>query len=139
MVAVAQLVESRIVIPVVAGSSPVGHPTSHAVSPVSIQKIPCFGIGYSEYTGCKFNQNCLPVLIFSYLVVSLFFNVRSRSSIVLHVLWPASLPFLPPFFFMLWVRMLALLVVACISYAPVGATQKPGAFRLSSLSGFANT
>lgn len=27
MVAVAQLVESRIVIPVVAGSSPVGHPT----------------------------------------------------------------------------------------------------------------
>src|SRR5690606_41490148 len=34
VVAGAQLVESRIVIPVVAGSSPVGHPTSHAVSPV---------------------------------------------------------------------------------------------------------
>jgi hypothetical protein len=29
VVAVAQLVESRIVIPVVAGSSPVGHPTKN--------------------------------------------------------------------------------------------------------------
>ena len=32
VVTVAQLVESRIVIPVVVGSSPIGHPTKHAVS-----------------------------------------------------------------------------------------------------------
>ena len=31
MVAVAQLVESRIVIPVVVGSSPISHPTEYAV------------------------------------------------------------------------------------------------------------
>ena len=30
VVTVAQLVESRIVIPVVVGSSPIGHPTKHA-------------------------------------------------------------------------------------------------------------
>ena len=32
MVAVAQLVESRIVIPVVVGSSPISHPKEHAVN-----------------------------------------------------------------------------------------------------------
>jgi hypothetical protein len=34
LVGVAQLVESRIVIPVVAGSSPVAHPISFPVGPV---------------------------------------------------------------------------------------------------------
>ena len=88
---------------------------------------------------CKFNQHCMSALMFSYLVVSLFFNFRSHSSIVPHVLWPASLPFVPPFFYMLWVRVLVLLLAARISHAPVGSTQKPGAFRLSSLSGFTST
>ena len=54
MVAVAQLVESRIVIPVVVGSNPIGHPTllvlhgsdhSGLVIPRSIGNILCYRLG----------------------------------------------------------------------------------------------
>ena len=38
-VAVAQLVESRIVIPVVTGSSPVGHPQAHALFYASVAQL----------------------------------------------------------------------------------------------------
>jgi hypothetical protein len=40
VVAVAQLVESRIVIPVVVGSSPISHPKEHAVN----QRLTRFGL-----------------------------------------------------------------------------------------------
>jgi hypothetical protein len=39
MVAVAQLVESRIVIPVVVGSSPISHPTSLSVKEYKCAKV----------------------------------------------------------------------------------------------------
>ena len=46
MVAVAQLVESRIVIPVVVGSSPISHPIDQAVTSFSDLR------RYSELDGC---------------------------------------------------------------------------------------
>ena len=42
MVGVAQLVESRIVIPVVAGSSPVAHPIKIKYLPQNIVKLLCY-------------------------------------------------------------------------------------------------
>jgi hypothetical protein len=54
MVAVAQLVESRIVIPVVVGSSPISHPKEHAVNKksYSLRLVALFFVGAAIYALC---------------------------------------------------------------------------------------
>ena len=62
MVAVAQLVESRIVIPVVVGSSPISHPKNSSESPVSGLGflLSCFWLDFSMRRGHACPPNPAP-------------------------------------------------------------------------------